>query len=277
MFQRDVIESYLPQVDDLKPVAHYTRIGNLPNFLKTPGAQWVSAWATPVQFLNDRRELTIGLETLRDVASEVPKSRKIVRSIIDDLLFSSGSIISDGFQMSFSMNSDELGQWRAYASNGLGCSVVTRAGAIRGAASVAGPIIYEPAKQHAFAVKVKQRLRGMTDRVDLTSYIIAAACFMKQEGFMPEAEFRMLRFASINEVKFRESGDRLVPFMDYLEGRPPIPVDKIVIGPSWQLSSFSDDQRTLHHVVQGVSRLLEARGLLSNVDVDYSKIPFDPR
>jgi hypothetical protein len=53
------------------PLAHYTRIGTLGYFLEKKEAAWTSAWATPVQFLNDRKELDLGLEILRTFAADI--------------------------------------------------------------------------------------------------------------------------------------------------------------------------------------------------------------
>ena len=64
-------------------VAHYTRIGTLGYFIPEGASGWASAWATPVQFLNDRMELSLGLEVLRDVADGTSRSGRNAQSIID--------------------------------------------------------------------------------------------------------------------------------------------------------------------------------------------------
>ena len=119
-----LVRHHLPvPVSAPNEIAHYTRISNLTRFIKQPTPGWSSAWATPVQFLNDRAELTLGLDVLLSVANQPPHtSRRVVDEIIylQDTL---GSQDTDAFQMSFSGNPDELGQWRGYAANGLGCSV----------------------------------------------------------------------------------------------------------------------------------------------------------
>jgi len=91
--------------------------------------------------------------------------------------------------MSFSRDRDELGQWRAYASNGYGCSVVSDAAAIRDVADVAGYVIYERRKQMTFARKVLERLRAEPDVLEVNRAIIAAACFMKHEDSAPRRSF----------------------------------------------------------------------------------------
>lgn len=73
MLDRTIIEDALLLIVSSQ-VAHYTRIGTLIHFIGRGVPGWVSARATPVQFLNDRMELSLGLEVLRDVASRKPRS-----------------------------------------------------------------------------------------------------------------------------------------------------------------------------------------------------------
>lgn len=257
-------------------VAHYTRIGTLNHFIPTGAAGWASAWATPVQFLNDRMELSLGLEVLREIANLPPRSGLKIRDLIEQLQTTIGSLETDAFQMSFSGNPDELGQWRGYAANGMGCSIVTDASAVKNVADVAGWIIYDAAKQRTFARKVLARLRTSTDSDLIARTLIAAASFMKHEGFRPEMEFRLIKFPSLGDVKFRESGDRLVPYVDFLQGTTPLPIRRILIGPGWQLARLGSAELSRNHVVQGIHRLLTARGLY-NVAINSSAIPYDPK
>jgi len=178
--------------------------------------------------------------------------------------------------MSFSGNPDELGQWRGYGSNGLGCCVVTEVDEIWKAADLAGWIVYDPKKQSAFAYKILQALRKQTDDDVIEQVLVTAASFMKHEGFSPEMEYRLLKFPSLDKIKFRESGDRLVPFVDYLEGERPLPISRVIIGPGWQLANLSSTELSRHHVVQGIQRLLTARKLHSTA-IFASRIPYDPR
>lgn len=273
-FDRAVIESLLPDVTPT-PVAHYTRIGNLCHFIPAGATGWASAWATPVQFLNDRMELSLGLEVLQDIANKRPQSSLTVRTKLRDLLQTQGSLEADAFQMSFSGNPDELGQWRGYASDGLGCSIVTDATAIKAVADVAGWVLYNEKPQRSFASKVLKSLRNEHDVDTIEKVLIAAASYIKQEGFRPEQEFRLLKFPRTLDIKFRETGDRLVPYIDYLDITKSLPIHKIVIGPGWQLSTLGPVDFARNHVVQGIQRLLDARGLTS--EIKSSNIPYDPK
>ena len=274
-FDRSLIEAHLPATG-ISEVAHYTRIGTVAHFLPDGATEWSSARATPVQFLNDRKELTLGLEVIEGVASTSFKRNKKIRTVIDALLTSSGAATTDVFQMSFSGNPDELGQWRGYGSNGMGCCVVTDAIEVSRAADVAGWILYDRPDQDTFAHEV---IRGVARRSPnvIERALLSCACFMKHEGFRPEVEFRLVIFPKLTDIQFRESGDRLVPFVDYLQkSKRSLPLRKVIIGPGWQLANLSSVEFAKNHVVQGIRRLLELRGL-KRTDVEVSRIPYDPR
>jgi hypothetical protein len=280
VFDRRLIEGALPQ-SGRGDIAHYTRIGTLPYLLPDVSGShlptgWRSAWATPVQFLNDRKELSLGLEVLGDVAVRASGTGARIRSNISLLQASFGSLATDAFQMSFSGDPDELGQWRGYAANGMGCAIVTEVTAVAAVADVSGWIIYERAEQDAFAERVIGRLANVGNDGDLRRVLVAAASFMKHEGFSPEKEYRLLKFPDEGEVRFRESGDRLVPYVDYLAGKDPLPVNRILIGPGWQLAGLGSDDLARHHVVQGIDRLLAARRLHAT-NIESSRIPYDPK
>lgn len=275
MFNRSLIEDALP-ASSRTAVAHYTRIGTLCSFISNRTSGWSSAWATPVQFLNDRMELSLGLEVFRDVANTVPQSGQRIVSILNDLFTTFGRIETDAFQMSFSGNPDELGQWRGYAANGLGCSIVTDAAAIKNVADVAGWVIYDLKTQRRFAYEILRQLSNEKDDELIEKTLTAAACYMKHKGFRPEMEYRLLKFPLPEQVKFRESGDRLVPYIDYLNGTTPLPVRRIIIGPGWQLSKLESAELARNHVVQGIHRLLSAHKM-HNTPIASSTIPYDPK
>ncbi len=177
--------------------------------------------------------------------------------------------------MSFSGNTDELGQCRGYAANGMGCSVVTDAMAVKNVADVAGWVIYDANDQSAFAFNVLSRLRGIADTDMIEQALVAAASYMKHPGFQPEREFRLLKFPAAADVEFRESGNRLVPYVDFLKSSVPLPINRIIIGPGWQLSTLKTPEWSRNHIVQGIDRLLIARGLHAT-KIESSQIPYDP-
>jgi hypothetical protein len=145
-------------------------------------------------------ELALGLEVLRNAAYGKPPSSRGIQQIIEQLSATFGTAETDAYQMSFSGNPDELGQWRGYAANGMGCSVVTDAVAVHEVAGVAGWVIYDPRKQKAFANKVLSRLRKTNGSDLVQQVLIAAASYIKHDGFSQEEEFRLLKFPSPGDV-----------------------------------------------------------------------------
>lgn len=281
LFDRSLIEDALPPVASAS-VAHYTKIGTLCDFLSSSPPGWGSAWATPVQFLNDRQELSLGLEVLKKIATQPPQPGPMVTTAITDLLTTFGALNTDAFQMSFSGDPDELGQWRGYAANGMGCSVVTDALEVKRVGDIAGWVLYDSAEKEKFARAVIDKLSKENDPNLIGQALAAAASYMKHDGFRHEMEFRLLKFPDLSEVGFRESGDRLVPYTDYLKGASrlpapkPLPINKILVGPGWQLYGKASGELACHHVAQGIQRLLEARGL-QQVSIESSRIPYDPK
>lgn len=268
-------------------VAHYTRIATLREILKGPRG-WTSAWATPVQFLNDRKELVLGLEMLRDAIKAIAPQNSRLITAFDGLNDTEGTLSTDAFQMSFSGNQDELGQWRGYAANGMGCSIVTDTMAVHAVSDVSGWVLYDRTEQQSFAKDVVTGLKGNTDVQTIARVLVAASCFMKHPGFSPEAEYRLIRFVESpppgtnSPVEFHETGHRIVPHLDYLKhplaGSAPacLPVRTIRIGPGWQLSDLPPSDFAKHFVVQGITRLLEVRQIVGT-DIEPSAIPYDPR
>ena len=282
---RNIIEDNL-STGSIRNVAHYTKIGNLANFMPKLNIGWSSAWATPIQFLNDRLELVLGLNTImRALRARTPEQNidKRVLLILTSLLEDAGRTETDAFQMSFSGNVDDLGQWRGYGSNGFGCSVVTSSVAVWEVSDVAGWVIYDKSAQEIFANNLLDNLfRKLGDKIidfeipNIEKILISAAGFMKHEGFRSEEEFRLIKFASPEDVHFRESGDRIVPYIDFLKNKSPLPINKIYVGPGWQLHDKPKLEFNRNHIVQAISRILYARGL-QNVPIEPSSIPYDPK
>ena len=274
MFQRGIIEKHLPQ-NPVSRIAHYTKIGTLCR-LFTRG--WNCAWATPVQFLNDRQELALGLSVLKEAIPVGYKGRVKLLTALDNLSQFNGDLQTDAFQMSFSGNPDELGQWRGYGQNGNGCSIVTRVADVHNAAQVAGWVIYDSEQQRVFAENIIKKIeKSAFNEIDLQRVLVASASFIKHEGFRSEQEYRLLRFAKKTEVFFREVGNRIVPSLDCLGSvNKHLMVEKVIVGPGWELGSRPSSEQRTHYVVQGLRRLLDSVKL-ENAEIGVSRIPYDPR
>lgn len=278
-----------------RDVAHYTPLSNLPNLFGVSNrAQTItqdgegnrtsvnlglcSLWATPVQFLNDRDELALGLKILLDSCESGDSD---ARDLIEGFLPTPGDISTDVFQVSFSGKPDDLGQWRGYGDDGHGCSIVVDSDQLEQLGNAANWVIYDEADQKEFARKVLQGLRDRSSRADkpfVLQVLLAAACFMKNEAFSVEEEFRVIRFCSLSEARVPAVGKRLAPYVDVVELTQNRPKPKgIYIGPAWQLADLDPEDQTRHHVYQGVMRTLALCGLDSVISVKVSRGRYDPR
>ena len=287
-FDRKRIEAHLPELTEdgkaIEEIAHYSRLETLLHVIRPGGIG--SFWATGLRYLNDRQELLHGLSVFR-----ASSPSNTISQALDQL-----EEAPDVYQVSFSGAPDELGQWRGYANNGIGCSIAVERKGVYAAASVAGWVIYDEKKQRAFAKKVLKALSGPNAVKDpdlLGNYLLAAAAFMKDEGFSPEKEYRLLVIPGSGEsYHSRPMGDRIAPYVDVFEPLIPHPgkavpdsartfpstitVNRILLGPGWQLSGLDKGALAQHHVARGVARHLEKFGL-DTVDVVSSRIPYDPR
>jgi hypothetical protein len=222
-------------------------------------------------------ELSRGLEVLELIASRLTPIPGKLLVAVKQLTSTGGQLGNDAFQMSFSRSHNELGQWRGYVANGLGCSVVTEVSDLTRVADVAGCVVYDPTHQEKFAEAVLRDLAPETDADTIAKTLVAAACFMKHDGFQVEDEFRVVVFPEPHHVQFREAGDRMIPFVDFLKiSKESLPINRVIIGPGWQLSRLSPPEFALNHVVQSVARLFEARGAPVPV-IHPSSIPYDPK
>ena len=255
-------------------VAHYTALRTLLHlFPENPGTGWGSLRATNVRYLNDRRELDVGIDHLMKAARQA-RVRPGVLATLDG--FRRGDTIADAYSISFSGNADEIGQWRGYADDGMGVSVATEADSLRRAVDVAGPVLYAPRQRSAFARKIVQGVLGLSNAQEIAQTLLAAASFMKHEGFAPEREYRALVFGQGRRVIFRESGQRIVSSIDVLDGRPGLPLAGVLIGPGWQLMSLRAEDVVRHHVPLALRQFLQARGQ-ADPRIVPSGLPYDPR
>ena len=273
------------EIPDL--VSHYTPLGTLPFLLRrdgrTNGAGLGSLWATSVRFLNDRQELLAGWGILREAslspfantAADGRRGRDIQQLLQSDEAILGLSIYS----VSFSGATDELGQWRGYADDGYGASVVVSRRTLdeqfgRSGDTLCGPVLYGKGDQHYFASRL---LRAIYDfGLSMDEALVAlqlAAVFMKHEGFAAEREYRLVRVSETYRI--RESRRRLVPFLDALDQVDPLAVEKVVLGPAWQLGTLEESAFQKHHVTLGVRQALDLYGL-DSVLVERSSIPYDP-
>lgn len=103
---------------------HYTSEENLINIVRSG-----NLWATECTFLNDESELRTGINVFREAV------KYFNDSLFVDLINSALEKWNDNswmyFVISLSEHGDFLSQWRAYANDGMGCSIALDAKCVR--------------------------------------------------------------------------------------------------------------------------------------------------
>jgi len=102
------------------PLYHYTDAAGLEGIVKNQ-----QLWFTSYTHLNDPSEITYGMRIAKELLSEIGQASDprigMFCNMVNDLFTHENMRGAFGFFIaSFSMESDDLGQWRAYGDNGRG-------------------------------------------------------------------------------------------------------------------------------------------------------------
>ena len=220
---------------------------------------------------------------LREVAAGstlqgFPDKRRI-QDIVQLLQSDDASLGLSVYSTSFSGAPDEIGQWRGYADDGYGASVVVSREAVqkglgRLERTLCGPVLYDDGDQFDLCVRILTKLYSSEISLEqVQTALECAAVFVKHIGFTSERKYRLVRVDETYQV--RESRRRLVPYLDPLEKQEPLAIKSIILGPAWQLGTLTEAEFQRHHVTLGVRRTLDLFGL-DSVPVHRSAIPYDP-
>ena len=280
------------------PLYHYTDMGGLLGIVNTQ-----DIWLTSIFHLNDPSELGYGVEMALDIMkTEAERGPDVVKAFCDwmeHLLVKSGGEMFGFFVGSFSRESDDLGQWRAYADNGRGVAIglaprlfqvhadqtnVTLAEKVLVAQVIydrdqclrnvgeairrAVDIIVLAEAEVTSQAQGREFLRELATQLAVAIFTYAVTC--KHRAYKHERETRMLLVNQLDIlapiIETRTRGSTLVPFI-----RSPLPVrsagaiTQIMIGPA--ADNLSDD---------AVRALLRRHGLPLDT-VQQSDIPYTAR
>jgi len=103
-------------------VFHYTDLAGLIGILSNKGF-----WLSDVCFLNDAEEIQNGVDLTSSLIRKLleKKRYKIFQKVFEETLkkLKESSLVGNHYISSFSLTSDSLEQWRAYAQNGSGICI----------------------------------------------------------------------------------------------------------------------------------------------------------
>lgn len=223
---------------------HYTSEENLTNILK-----FGNLWATECTFLNDGSELLAGINVFREAVKSfhVPVFIELVNSALTKWNDDSWMY----FVISLSEDGDLLSQWRAYANDGMGCSIALDAKCIRGRAGFGEfvgldadklpketsnfyhllKVVYENEAKleiaHQFLQQAKLQFdefdlgNPKSDTKDLETFVLISALRLKEfiisfknEEFSEEREWRVVSSLHRNDpaIASRHTGYGIAPY-----------------------------------------------------------------
>lgn len=262
-------------------IAHYTTISGLQGIVESK-----QLWASNVAFLNDRRELTHGLDasveavkslTSGDTAELWIKALKVAAKTLK------AELLPNTYAVCFCAGDDILSQWRGYGGGEQGVALVFDRLALAKRLKPTGaklyPVIYGDITT---TTKVTVALRDEVSALVANETALGKAKpqfqriqaarraiyrllpQFKHNGFRDERELRfVVQHNSVrSDVCFRSAGNVLVPYLPLLGDAPTLPLHSVIVGPG----------RDQALTKRSLEIYLEHRGY--DVEVILSKVPF---
>jgi hypothetical protein len=242
---------------------HYTDSSGLRGMLEGR-----KLWLTNIFYLNDPAELRHGIgfaaKALASAALAGSKPLGLFSRIFADFQSEGVERAADMFVACFSAERDDLGQWRAYASDGKGYAIGFDRAALDGAFMKAGmspgafPIRYQDGRLKAIQAALvgevvpiieKTASGGLSTKtvievlkvlsVMLSMQVISASLYFKHPAYENERERRYLRMhrddEPVKDLKLRMRNDALVSYVEFdWKSLGDDAVKEIVVGPAAQ-------------------------------------------
>jgi hypothetical protein len=295
----DCLNSFLATVEERQTpdmIYHYTNDAGMRGILESG-----HIWLTDIFNLNDPSELSHGVALAADILNRKavngpPESKEFARLFTDFL----GGMQESAhyFVSSFSVDGDDLGQWRAYADNGRGYALGFDAKMLEGLfiksntcdlnnrstfhvtydddqlVSIYSNVIdsmFElislPQGKNLDSAIIREYLKRLS--ISLSLAVLQAALHFKHKAYEQESEFRFLqlfqRELPVPDLKFRHRSNELVQYREFA-WREPGMLKRIVVGPAAdrnKASRFAKDCLVAFHT-----------GHANAVEISHSDIPY---
>jgi hypothetical protein len=260
---------------------HYTNDAGLRGILETG-----KFWLTDIFYLNDPSELQHGLSVAADVLTreaeilDLPKSNTFVKNFVEFLKTGIEST-AHYFVGSFSIDGDDLGQWRAYADNGRGFAlgfdgkqmeeefITSGSNSTFYVSYDTGDLAYRFTSLALFALKALTTQINTESDNALTEYmkqlsillsihVLRTALLFKHHAYHAEVEFRFLeifrRDRPVESMQYRQRGYELIKYREFAwRGQKHGLLKQVVIGPAAdpiKARRFVKDCLTAFHINQ---------------------------
>lgn len=267
-------------------VYHYTTLEGFVGIVQSR-----SIWLSDYSYLNDKRELTHGVETIREVIAEMSQSKRTT-AVTELLQAWDRELTAPSHRVciaSFSGEDDSLSQWRAYGSIAIGIepqhlpihayqSNLRAVEYNREAQRKLATIYLDHMTQAYDADLSADRLKRIPDAYHRSDRLVELAAFFKDPAFQTEQEYRLayieypetLRALGLSSPpkRFRVSKSKLLPYVASDElfpvsgQRRPLEIQEVVLGPE-----------TDALLERGVREFLASRDM-SAVTVRRSTVPY---
>jgi hypothetical protein len=271
-----------PDVNDLfanissKPadtLSHYTSLDGFRSIIEHS-----ELWASNISFLNDRQEMSFGLDVARDFIENIsnkPENKKYKGR----LKFVPSATLPDVYACCFCKEPDMLSQWRGYGSATQSVSIQFDANGLREISEFLKHRIVEIVygRQNSFSFlqntlgkkpdlyfEFFEELMGSDPNEAISDIIYQLAPVFKNEHFREEREWRIVSGVSNNhEVRHRVRDNVIIPYIR-LHATDGLPIVKVTIGPG------KDTDLT----IRSVESFLKSHKKYQDVVVTKSEIPF---
>ena len=284
-FWNEARRNFLISEKSPEHIYHYTSVEGFFEIVKSK-----TLWLSDYSYLNDKRELTHGIELIQDVAAELQKDeiRQPAIDLLDTWIRDIGQIHRVCIA-SFSADGDSLSQWRSYGSVALGFE--PRDVSLHAHGTNLQRVEYDRDKQRALARTYLHHLREaymvdsegnrlerIPDVYHRTDRLIELIAFFKDPAFSVENEYRLAyieypqTFDSLGieapAKRFRVSRSRILPYVVSSEIEPfpgnerPLEIREVVLGPE-----------TDNLLERGIREFLQSENL-SEVVVRRSTVPY---
>lgn len=277
-------------------IYHYTNDAGLRGILESG-----KLFFTDVFNLNDPTEIRHGIKPAIDILAEHartgPQELKPFSELFSQLLTGGIEEVAHFFVCCFSSNSNDLGQWRAYADNGRGYAIGFKGSQLELGFAKPGGV---PIPQHStFPVTYDDKLlarmsgdiianivpliskpKGMNLKentlrqyiselaVALAVCVLRTAIFFKHEAYKNEQEYRFLQIhqpGPVDGLKFRSRPYSLIRYREYdWRTATADSLCKIIIGPA-------SDRLLASQFATNCIRAFHPAG---NIQISQSDIPY---
>ncbi|MDD5228517.1 MAG: DUF2971 domain-containing protein [Methylococcales bacterium] len=237
-----------------KLIYHYTSLEGFAGIVQNR-----SLWLSDYSYLNDKHELTYGIDIIREVASEILNltDKQIVLDLLQAWENNIGQFENRVCIASFSADGDSLSQWRAYGNIALGFKPHDLAMHSNGANLQA--IEYDRVKQgklisiclhhlvQAYEVDYEaNRLERIPDVYHKAERLIELIVFFKNSAFYTEREFRLAYVENPEMLqllektlpkKFRITNSKIIPYVSSdqlyvgLGEQSPLVIREVILAP----------------------------------------------